>query len=150
MASKQQVNTHTYNFDTANQLADLFAQHIDLPQQAHYSNPTYGFDPGFAEFQKHLSAIVGVPMGGPQNASPYNPQQFGELQNRPQYRGIRMLLPQTGGDYKSLQTGQIPNYEPLQQMLLGEMIRRGYPVMGGTGPMPGFEPGFNPVGFGQR
>jgi len=133
-----------------NKLADLYGGYIDLPQQAHYSNPTYGFDPGFTEFQKKLSAIVGVPMGGPQSASPYNPQQFGELQNRPQYRGIRMLLPQSGGDYDSLTTGRIPGHAGMQQELMGEMIRRGYPVLGGTGPMPGFRKDFNPVGFGQR
>lgn len=140
-------NIPTYNFDTANKLADLFAQYVDQPQQAQYSNPTYANDPGFTDFSKQLSAILGVPIA---KGGVVNPQQFGETQNPPQYRGIRLLLPMTGGTYSSLTQDRIPNYEGLQQMFLGEMIRRGYPVLGGTGQMPGFEPGFNPVGFGQR
>lgn len=137
-----------WDFKTAGHLADVYAKHIDQPQATQYSNPTYSRDPGFPQFSRMLEMVLGGPFTGP---DAYNPQQFGETQNPPQYRGIRMLLPQTGGEnYASLQQGRVPNFDALQQMLLGTMISRGYPVYGGNGPMPGFEPGFNPVGFGQR
>lgn len=128
-------------------LADLFGGEIDRPSQSNYTNPTYGGDPRFQQFSSMLSKIVGAPF---YDGSPLNPQQFGVTQNPAQYRGIRMLLPQSGGDYQSLKDGRIPGYHELQQELLGEMIKRGYPVRGGTGQLEGFTKGFNPVGFGQR
>jgi hypothetical protein len=141
----------SFGFAHASKLADLFGGYIDRPNLTgrQYSNPTYSDDPSFGQFSRYLGTIVGKPTQF-YHDSPDNPQQFGELQNPPQYRGIRMLLPDSGGDYESLKYGRIPNYEGLQQMFLGEMIRRGYPVMGGTGQMPGYEKGFNPIGFGQR
>jgi hypothetical protein len=128
-------------------LADILGAEIDKPMASTYRNPTYSGDPGFPAMAQSLSAATGQPFG---QGSSYNPQQFGETQNPPQYRGIRLLLPQSGGDYKSLNQGRIPGHAGLMQQMLGELIVRGYPVFGGGGQMPGFERGFNPVGFGQR
>jgi hypothetical protein len=134
-------------FQQGSQLADLFGGIIDQPLAGQYSNPTYARDPGFSAFASQLSKITGQPF---ESGGLYNPQQFAETQNPPQYRGIRALLPQSGGEYVALNQGRIPNYDALQQAFLGEMIRRGYPVLGGTGQFVGREPGFNPIGFGQR
>lgn len=128
-------------------LADLFSKEIDKPTSEKYSNPSYSGDPDFKEFSGVLENILGKRFHG---AGAYNPQEFGETQNPPQYRGIRMLLPQSGADYEVLNENRIPGYEGLQQELLGHLITRGYPVLGGTGQMQGFAKGFNPVGFGQR
>mgnify|MGYP001614461421 FL=1 len=148
-------------FGLGSQLADLFSRYIDesllrgepgeppsMPTGSGrpFSNPTYDEDPRFAELSQALSRIFGFDLVG----AGYNPQQFGETLNPPQYRGIRFLLPQSGGEYSILQEGRIPGYEAIQQAFLGEMIRRGYPVLGGTGQMEGFAAGFNPVGFGPK
>ena len=70
-----------------------------------------------------------------------------------------MLLPNSASaippnssedSYKTLEWGRHPDFTKIYQQLLGEMITRGYPVLGGTGQMFGKEEGFNPVGFGQR
>jgi len=135
-------------FAKGRQLADLFGGIIDEPIGTTYSNPTYTQDPRFPEVSRALAQITGYPF---QAGGAFNPQQFGETQNPPQYRGIRLLLPGSGGEYESaFQEGRIPGWNLLQQAFLGEMIRRGYPLLGGTGAMPGFEQGFNPIGFGSR
>ena len=136
-------------FAQGRQLADLFGSIIDRPSARPYSNPTYGGDPGFSALAEALNRIV--PGYNFRKGGQFNPQQFGETQNPAQYRGIRMLLPESGGEYRVLKEGRIPGYHALQQALLGEMIRRGYPVLGGTGETyTGGEAGFDPVGFGQR
>ena len=135
-------------FDTGKSLANVFAAEIDKPQTEQYSNPSYANDPGFPQFSKQLSDLL---QGLKFSPSGYNPQQFGETQNPPQYRGIRFLLPQSGGEYEeAFNQGKVPQYQALQQAVLGWLIQMGYPVLGGTGQIPGFEEGFNPVGFGQK
>ena len=56
-------------------------------------------------------------------------------------------------------SNQIPRHPPnypgdrggLREEVYGHLIRMGFPVYGGTGNFGGeFEPGFNPIGFGQR
>lgn len=142
------------NFALARALADLYGQYVDRPTSSTFSNPTYGLDTEFPQFQEAFNKIIG--------RSGTNPQQHGTLQNPPSYRGIRMLLPESTSSipqlpankvedsYKSLELNRAPNYNALHQALLGEMIVRGYPVLGGSGQMFGKERGFNPVGFGQR
>jgi hypothetical protein len=145
-------NPQPYTFDTANKLADLIGGHIDRPNLpttfGAVGNPTNALNPSFGEFAQQLSAILGLPFNpsGQQGASQYNARQFGETYNPPEYRGIRFLLPPGGITPQA----PVPGYAGLQQSFLGEMIRRGYPVLGGVGQLQGFPPGFNPAGFGQR
>jgi hypothetical protein len=138
----------------ASRLADIYSGYLDEPQSQAYTNPSFGADPRFKEFLNKLNSVM--PGFGPQG---HNPQQFGTFQNPPQYRGIRLLLPNSvtaipstsnEDSYKSLEFNRVPNHNGLYQMFLGEMIRRGFPVLGGTGQMYGKEQGFNPIGFGQR
>ena len=146
-----------YTFEDADKLANLFGSYIDEPNRPSvnsYSNPTFGNDPRFKDFLGKLNAILpGFSRQG------YNPQQFGTTQNPPQYRGIRMLLPESASNiapttsedsYKALSFNRVPQYNDLYQMFLGKMISRGYPIYGGTGQFAGREQGFNPIGFGQR
>ena len=155
----------------ADAIADLYGKYIDQPNDPNSKGSLQ--DPAFfRQFQ--------------QLAPPsYSSADIGVLQQNPQYRGIRMVLPQSGGSYGQLapaeglglpgrvetqgpigqpdpldpHRNQIPLVPPnypadrggLQQMILGRLITRGYPVLGGNGPMGGdFQPNFNPIGFGQR
>lgn len=140
-------------FEQANKLADLIGGYIDRPNLPQSSgaagNPTNAMNPSFPEFAQQLAAIFGMPFTpmGTQGASQPNARQFGETYNPPEYRGIRFLLPPSDA---SMVGGQVPRYAGLQQEFLGEMIKRGYPVLGGIGQLPGWKEGFNPTGFGQR
>lgn len=131
--------------ERAKKLADLFGGYIDEPNREKYSNPTYTGDPDYNVFRRKLEEIMPEFKG-----NDYNPQQFGETQNPPQYRGIRLLLPGSGGEYSALKEGKVPGSEGVFQEMMGHLITRGYPVLGGTGQFPGREKGFNPVGFGQK
>ena len=160
------------------QVADLFASYIDQANdpKARGSLQDNKF---FNKFNELL----------PPHIYGYTPNDFGVLQMNPQYRGIRMVLPQSGGSYGQVapftgallaaqgaprvmtqgpvgqpdpndpHSNNIPlhpwNFPPdmggLREQVYGELIRRGYPVFGGTGDFGGeFQPGFNPIGFGQR
>jgi len=159
----------------AEQIANLFGSYIDKPNDPQAKGTLQ--DPNF---YKQFNALAG-PSG-------YTAGDIGFLQQNPQYRGIRMVLPQSGGSYGQAQQAEgyygnqqglrrqmtqgpvglpdpndphqngiplvPPNSPPdrggLQQMILGHLISRGYPVLGGSGDLFGFQPGFNPIGFGQR
>lgn len=134
------------SFEQAEQIANVLGKYIDEPSRTEYSNPSYSRDPRYQEFVSALNKVI--PGFGTQG---YNPQQFGETQNPAQYRGIRLLPPGSGGDYEAaFKEGPVPGQDKLQQMILGYLITKGYPVLGGNGQMPGYERGFNPIGFGQR
>lgn len=161
----------------ASRLADLYGSYIDRPNDEQARGSLN--DPAF--FQA-FSTIMPPELG-------YTAADFGTLQQNPQYRGLRMVLPASGGSYGELvnaegadlaasgfpriesqgppqlpdpmdphQNGimryppnQPPDNNALQQTFYGEMIKRGFPVLGGTGPMGGdFQDGFNPIGFGAR
>lgn len=133
-------------------LADVVGSEIDTPTQEAYTNPSYGRDPRHIEYKGKMAAALDHQHSRVARKD-LNVQQFGETQNPPQYRGIRFLLPGTGGDYSFLDDpkgNRVPGYDGINQEFLGHMITRGYPIYGGTGQMEGFEPGFNPIGFGQR
>lgn len=158
-------------------MADLYAGYLDQPNDP-AAKGTLRSDTFQSKF---------LPLAPPWSG--YRPSDFGFLQMNPQYRGIRMVLPQSGGSYGAFanqaggqlaeqgfprQTTEGPIGEPdpldphrnnvlryppnsppdqggLREEVYGELIRRGYPVLGGTGDFGGeFQPGFNPVGFGQR
>lgn len=160
-----------------NDLASLYGSYIDKPMDPNARGSLQS-----PALNNAFNRIVPPSQG-------YTRADFGELQQNPGYRGIRMVLPQSGGSYfegqnyagaDAAQRGMprimpqgppnqpdpndphhngIPRYPPnmppdrlaLQQAVYGEMIRRGYPVLGGTGEMGGdFQPGFNPIGFGSR
>jgi hypothetical protein len=140
-AAEKMPMTPAEVFTTGRRLAELMGRYIDEPLASQYTNPSYGLDPRFSEFMEQLSAILpGV----------VNPQQFGSPQNPPQYRGIRFILPESRGGYEELLQNLSPQYEAINQAFRGDMIRRGYPVRGGSGQFFGREPGFNPIGFGAR
>jgi len=161
----------------AAQLADLYGSYIDQPNDPNAKGSLR--DPGF---YRKFDAVANPARTG------YTSDDIGILQQNPQYRGIRMVLPQSGGSYgetaaegaRLAETGaprimtegpvgqpdpldphlnNIPRYPPnyppdmggLREEVYGHLITRGYPVYGGTGDFGGeFQPGFNPVGFGQR
>ena len=134
------------SFEQAEKIAQVLGRYIDEPSQSTYSNPSYSGDPRYQQFISALNKVI--PGFGAQG---YNPQQFGETQNPAQYRGIRLLLPQSGGEYEAtFKESPVPGQDKLRQMILGYLINAGYPVLGGTGQMPGYEKGFNPIGFGQK
>ena len=172
--SKKAVAQALMNQQTQ-KLADLYGGYIDKPN-----------DPNSRGSLQDMSFFNQFRRIAPDG---YNASDIGVLQQNPQYRGIRMVLPQSGGSYGSLpyfegqqgfDAGQPrimtegptglpdpndphqngiplapPNIPPdqggLQQQVYGELIRRGYPVLGGSGEMGGdFQAGFNPIGFGQR
>ena len=129
-------------FGVAKQLADLFGGEIDKPTRSQgYENPMYGQTP----LKQRFFGMV------PEQQWGMIPDDFGVLQNQPQYWGSRMTLPQSGGDqYDSYARPPLnPMQSALQQAFYGEMITRGYPVVGGM-PMFGRGDTFKPVGFGQR
>ncbi len=169
MGQKEQMARELAN-QRARKIADVFGSYIDKPNDPQARGSLQ--DPAFRQAIDSL-----LPQG-------HSSGDFGVLQQNPQYRGIRMVLPQSGGSYGesamyngSRQQGRIltegptgqpdpddphqngiprvpPNSPPdnggLQQQVYGELISRGYPVLGGTGELFGYQPGFNPVGFGQR
>lgn len=163
-------------FATARALADLYGRYIDEPNDPNARGTLR--DRNFYRTFDSLARQHG-----------YTPADIGFLQQNPQYRGIRMVLPQSGGSYgqataaqglrladsgisRVLSQGPIgrpdqsdphqnaiplvprnwpPDMNALREETYGELIRRGYPVLGGTGDFGGdFRPGFNPIGFGQR
>ena len=136
-------------YDRASQLADLIGSYIDQPnaddKHGEMGNPTHRLNPSFPEFGRKLKDILGVSFEEGQ----YDPAQFGETYNPPEYRGIRFLIPQAGQE--TSRGARVPGYKGLQQEFLGHMITRGYPVYGAeVGQLPGFKKGFKPVGFGER
>lgn len=129
------------NWALSRALADLFGGEIDKPTRSEgYENPMYGDTP----LKRKFYSIM------PQGTSMI-PDDFGVLQNQPQYWGSRMTLPQSGGDrYDSYARPPLnPMEEALRQETYGQMITRGYPVVGGM-PMFGRGSTFKPIGFGQK
>ena len=164
-------------FERSRKLADLFGGFIDKPNDPSAQGSNNG-----RTLREQFNNIMPPEKG-------YTQADFGILQQNPQYRGIRMVLPQSGFTYQDAvdsagmdlvrrgyprieshgpvgppkegdpHYNNIPtypaNYPPdrngLREEFYGEMIKRGYPVYGGTGEFGGeFPKGFNPVGFGQR
>lgn len=73
---------------SAAQLADLYGSYIDQPNDPNAKGSIR--DPGF--FRK-FDAVADPARTG------YTSDDIGMLQQNPQYRGIRMVLPQSGGSY---------------------------------------------------
>lgn len=159
-----------------NDLVNLFASYMDRPNDPSAVGSLQ--DPSFF---KRFDQLTPPDLG-------YASSDIGVLQQNPQYRGLRMILPQSGASYATLPNAEggfnalygeprimtegpvgmpmgndphrnnLPIYPPnypmdmgaMQQQIYGELIRRGYPVYGGNGQLPGFPIEFNPVGFGQR
>lgn len=159
-------------FAQASKLADFYGNIMDQPIATTRQRPEA--EPAFERGFQRLA-----PRG-------YVPGDFGVLQNPPQYFGMRLVAPQTGGSYGLLpnvqgaelppSAGRImtqgpiapfdkndphqndlplvpPNMPPdrnaMQQMLYGELIRRGYPVRSGSGEFFGL-PVQSVIGFGSR
>lgn len=126
------------SFGQSDQIANLFGNEIDRPTSTSGSqNPSFGYSPFNTTFRNIIP-----------NQSAYS-QNIGVTQNPPRYRGIRLTLPQSGGGYQATAPNN-PYAQALQQQVYGRLISRGYPLYGGMGQLQGFQPGFNPIGFGQR
>lgn len=70
------------------QLADLFGSYIDRP-----NDPKARGTLNDQQFRDAFHQILPIDKYG------YMPEDFGFLQQNPQYRGLRLVLPQSGGSY---------------------------------------------------